>query len=333
LPEDWHSFALTFSAQMPAQTAPLRLWLPLPKPQEPLYQRNPALHWQGNFSRCGLHRLPDGELEAFFCDWPDGVAPHLEIAATLTTADRHFDVSRRTRPPERDDILRQSLQETAQLPNAGAAHGLALRIVGRIIDPLAQARALFAWVIDQSVYDPTLPSCGMGDAHRQINEQRYGGRSADINGLFVALCRAIGIPARRVFGQRIGPSRLAACLGVEGEDVTLAAHCRAEFYMPGYAWIPVDPADVCRVLHLEKPAPDKARALRRILFGVWEMNWLAYNHAEFPILPPTLSNALPFFVAPHLIGLGETRDIPEATELTYHIRSRVSPEQGTQNDK
>ena len=331
LPENWHSFALTFAAQMPLIAAPLRLWLPLPKQRESLYQRNPALRWQGNFSRCGLHRLSDGELEAFFCDWPQGVAPHLEIAATLLTADRSFDVSRRTRPPERDDILRQSLRETAQLPNAGAVHALALRIVGRIIDPLAQARALFAWVIDNSVYDPSLPPCGIGDVHGQIGAQRYGGRSADINGLFVALCRAIGIPARRVFGQRIGPSRLAACLGVEGDDVTSAIHCRAEFYIPGYAWIPADPGDMCRVRHLEKPAPDHERALRRILFGVWEMNWLAYNHAESPALPD-MPSALPFLTAPCLSG-GGTRDVPGAAELTYYIRGNAMSEQGARDDE
>ncbi|MDR3158003.1 MAG: transglutaminase-like domain-containing protein [Zoogloeaceae bacterium] len=327
LPDDWHSFDLTFRAQMPVLSAPLRLWLPLPK-QEPLYQRNPDLRWQGNFSRCGLHRLPDGELEAFVGDWPAGVAPHLEIAATLQTADRSFDVSRRTQPPERDDILRQSLLETAQLPNAGVAHALALQIVGRVIDPLAQARALFLWVAEKSAYDPSLSPCGIGDVRAQMDAQRYGGRSADINGLFVALCRAIGIPARRVFGQRIGPSRLAACLGVEGEDVTSAAHCRAEFYVPGYAWIPADPGDMCRILHLEKPAPEKDRALRRILFGVWEMNWLAYNHAESPILPD--APALPFFAAP-CIGAGEAKDVPEAAELAYHIRSRTLLEQGAQN--
>jgi hypothetical protein len=322
LPDDWHSFALTFTAEMPVLSAPLRLWLPLPRQQETLYQRNSDLCWQGNFSGCGLHRLPDGELDAFFCDWPEGVAPRLEIAATLAIAERRLDVSRRTQPPERDDILRQSLQESAQLPNAGAAHELALQIIGRIIDPLAQARALFLWVADKSVYDPTLPPCGIGDVRAQLEAQRYGGRSADINGLFVALCRAIGIPARRVFGQRIAPSRLADCLGVEGEEVTSATHCRAEFYVPGYAWIPADPGDLCRVLHLEAPDPEKARALRRILFGFWEMNWLAYNHAEVPVLPDT--PALPFLIRPHLLGVGEMEN------WNYRIHSVALPQSGVQ---
>ncbi|MDR2364835.1 MAG: transglutaminase-like domain-containing protein [Zoogloeaceae bacterium] len=332
LPNDWHSFALTFTARPPAQSAPLRLWLPLPM-QASLYQRNSAFRWQGNFSRCGLHRLPDGELEAFFCDWPGDVAPHLEVVVTLTTADRHFDVSRRTQPPERDDILRQSLRDAAQLPNVGAAHELALRIVGRIIDPLARARALFDWVVDESVYDLALPPGGIGDARAQIDARRYGGRSADINGLFVALCRAIGIPARRVFGRRIAPSRLAICLGAGDEDVSAATHCRAEFYVPGYAWIPADPSDACRVLHLENPAPGQRRALRRILFGVWEMNWMAYNHAESPVLPD--APALPFFTAPYLTHAGEAQGVLDAAELTWRMRSEalVLPEQGARDAK
>jgi hypothetical protein len=46
--------------------------------------------------------------------------------------------------------------------------------------------------------------------------------------LFVALCRSIGIPARPVVG------RWATS---EADDW----HCWAEFYLPGYGWVPVDP--------------------------------------------------------------------------------------------
>ncbi|MDR3055910.1 MAG: hypothetical protein LBU53_11040 [Zoogloeaceae bacterium] len=319
LPSEWRRFSITLTAQIEPSPNPQRLWLPLPASQDGLHQRDQKLAWQGNFTQGSILRLPDGELEAFSCEWSPGVAPHLELTTTLETADRQFDVSRRTQPPERDDILRRNLLATAQLPNNGEAHALALRIVGRVIDPAAQARALFEWVVDNSQYDPDLPACGKGDVYAQIASEQYGGRSADINGLFVALCRALGIPARRVFGLRIAPSRLAPCLGIE-HDATCAPHCRAECYLPGYGWIPADPSDACRALRLETLSPENSRALRKILFGFWEMNWLVYNRAESPALPdfPTL----PFFIAPQLEREGASIEGADVDGFRYRIESR-----------
>jgi hypothetical protein len=318
LPLEWRRFAITLTAQILPSQGYQRLWLPLPASQDTLYQRNQKLSWQGNFTQGELLRLPDGELDAFSCEWPPGVAPRLELTTTLETADRRFDVSRRTHPPERDDILRRNLLASAQLPNNGKAHALALHIVGRIIDPVAQARALFEWVVDNSAYDADLPVCGNGDVHTQIANKRYGGRSADINGLFVSLCRAIGIPARRVFGLRVAPSRLAPCLGVQ-RDATYAAHCRAEFYVPGYGWIAADPSDACRAIQTEKLSPEDSRALRKILFGLWEMNWLVYNRAESPTLPDLPS--LPFFIAPCLKRQESAIEGPDLDGFRYRIES------------
>jgi transglutaminase-like putative cysteine protease len=319
LPMEWHRFTVTLTAQILPSQASQRLWLPLPTSQDSLYQRDLGVSWHGNFERGHILRLPDGALEAFSCEWSPGIVPTLELTTTQETADRQFDVSRRTQPPERDDILRRNLLATAQLPNNGVAYTLALGIVGRIIDPVAQARALFEWVVDNSRYDPDLPACGNGDVHAQIASKRYGGRSADINGLFVSLCRAIGIPARRVFGLRVAPSRLAACLGIE-RDATYATHCRAECYVPGYGWIPVDPSDVCRAMRLENLSPENSRALRKILFGVWEMNWLAYNHAESPALPDL--PPLPFFVTPQLERQEGLATGLELDGFRYRIESR-----------
>ena len=60
--------------------------------------------------------------------------------------------------------------------------------------------------------------------------------------------RGIGIPARCVYGLRIGPSRLFRSLGLVDDLATAAQHVRAEFYVPGCGWIPVDPSDVRRVI-------------------------------------------------------------------------------------
>ena len=62
-----------------------------------------------------------------------------------------------------------------------------------------------------------------------------------------------GLPARDVYGVRVDKSQLGyKSLGVATENVTKAQHCRAEVYIGGHGWIPVDPADVRKVVLEEK---------------------------------------------------------------------------------
>jgi transglutaminase-like putative cysteine protease len=225
----------------------------------------------------------------------------LQLKTLVTTADRHFDVTKRTVAPERDDILRRNLQASQLIPNEGLAHQLGERIIGRIKDPVAQAKAIYEWIAENAIYDPSLPGCGTGDVRRQLIEGQYGGRSADINGLFVSICRAVGIPARCVYGMRIGPSRLVRSLGLISEDATRGHHVRAEFYIPGYGWIPVDPSDVRRAIALEGLSDRDSRllSLRKVLFGVWEMNWIALNLGN-DITLPGKNSPLNFLLLPQL---------------------------------
>src|ERR671929_238751 len=90
--------------------------------------------------------------------------------------------------------------------------------------------------------------------------------------------RAAGIPARDVYGLRVAPSSLGyRSLGLSSENATKAQHCRAEVYLTGFGWVPVDPADVRKVVLEEPPgglAIDDERVVRarQRLFGSWEMN-------------------------------------------------------------
>jgi hypothetical protein len=333
LPKTWRTLEVRATARLVPAPARQRLWMPLPLTAESLYQRSLGYAWRGNFEGGRIIRLPDA-LEAFQCEWPAGVDPEFELTMTVSTADRRFDISRRSMPPERDDLLRRNLEASRQIPADDETRALAQKIVGRIVDPVAQAHALFNWILENARYDAQLPPASNGDVRRQIATQQFGGRSAEISGLFVALCRAIGIPARRVFGQRIAPSRIASCLGIDMDapDAAQTTHCRAEFYVPGYRWIPVDPSDVLRATTLETLPPPQRVALGKILFGVWEMNWMAYNAAEDPDgaltedgtvgTPPAKTD---FFTRPLLLVYPEDPADTAATGLTdvaYSITSR-----------
>ena len=325
-PVDWRIYEVTTSVTVKGASGQTRLWLPLPLNQDTLFQRTLGHSWDGNPKLSSMRRLPDGDLEVFHSEWADGNDARFQIRTLVTTADRHFDVARRTVAPEREDILRRNLQSSQLIPNDGLAHQLGERIVGRIKDPVAQAKAIYDWVVDNTIYDTALPGCGGGNVNQQLIRGQYGGRSADINGLFVALCRAIGIPARCVYGLRVGPSRLFRSLGLNGDDATRAQHVRAEFFIPGFRWIPVDPSDVRRAVAMEglSDRDSKLLSLRKILFGVWEMNWIAFNFGTDVELPGRQTR-IPFLLLPQLELRGALRDgtDPAGFEFTISARRRV----------
>lgn len=318
-PSEWRTFEITTTVNLKNRSGAAKLWLPLPLNQDTLYQRTLGHTWAGNQANASMRRLPDGDLEVFYCEWPDSGEARLQLTTLVTTADRHFDVTKRTVAPERDDILRRNLQASQLIPNDGLAFQLGERILGRIKDPVAQAKAIYEWVVDNTIYDVALPGCGTGDVRRQLIQGQYGGRSADINGLFVSICRAIGIPARCVYGMRTGSSRLFRSLGLTSDDATRGHHVRAEFYVPGYGWIPVDPSDVRRAISMEvlSDRDSKLISLKKILFGVWEMNWIAFNLGTDVVLPGK-NSAVPFLLMPQLESSGSRSD----AALQYSIRTR-----------
>ena len=184
------------------------------------------------------------------------------------------------------------------------------------------AKAIYEWVVENTAYDPLLKSVGNIDIAAMLESGNLAGRSGDISLLFVGLCRAIGIPARPVFGLRIDSSRLFSSLGVVG-NLAEAQHCRAEFYTPGYGWIPVNPSDVRKAIRDERLSPGDSRlsVLKKLLFGFWEMNWVSFNVAQDVILRGSSGRMLPYLIYPEI----ETRDgrfnSQDSGRVSYHVRA------------
>lgn len=143
---------------------------------------------------------------------------------------------------------------TELLPTDGIVQETAQEIVKDVRGGhLEQARAIYEWVVENTFRDPQTRGCGIGDIKSMLETRNLGGKCADLNAMFVGLCRAAGIPARDVYGVRVATSQLGfKSLGKNG-DITKAQHCRAEFYLEGHGWVPVDPGDVRKVVLEEQP--------------------------------------------------------------------------------
>ena len=136
------------------------------------------------------------------------------------------------------------------------------------------------------------------------------------------------MPARDVYGVRVAKSELGyKSLGAVSETITGAQHCRAEVYLSEYGWVPVDPADVRKVVLEEPPGNrplhdnmvEKARAR---LFGSWEMNWMAYNFAHDVSLPGSAGGPVGFLMYPQAeMSGGKRLDCLAPDEFKYQIKS------------
>ena len=118
-------------------------------------------------------------------------------------------------------------------------------------------------------------------------------------------------------------SRLFAGLGASGE-LNASQHCRAEFYSPGYGWVPVNPSDVRQAVQSEGLGQfdPKLTVLKKLLFGFWEMNWVSFNAAQDVVLHGTSGSALPFLINP-VVETREGRfDDPAAGYFSYSVNAQ-----------
>jgi transglutaminase-like putative cysteine protease len=128
-----------------------------------------------------------------------------------------------------------------------------------------------------------------------------------------------------VYGVRVAKSALGyRSLGASTETVTRAQHCRAEVYLGGWGWVPVDAADVRKVVLEERPEPlavddPLVQAARQRLFGAWEMNWLAFNTASDISLPNAREPKLTFLMYPQAETAAGRLDSLDPDNFRYSI--------------
>jgi transglutaminase-like putative cysteine protease len=323
----WRTFEVTTRVEVVKPSGVTRAWVPMPLMPDTDYQKSLGLSWTGNAANTRVYRDEKYGAGIFYAEWPAGeAAPVTEVTTRFATRDRAVDLSKPgTVPPEDKKVLALELAPTKFIVTDGVVRQTAREATKGVRTDVEKARALYEWIVDNTFRDPKTRGCGIGDINGMLETRNLGGKCADLNALFVGMARSVGIPARDVYGVRVADSAEYKSLGKSGE-ITKAQHCRAEFYLAGYGWVPVDPADV-RKLVLEEnggaPLTDpKVQTARVKLFGSWEMNWLAYNTAADVKLPNSPGDPLPFFMYPQAETANERRDSLDADSVRYRLTSR-----------
>ena len=232
----WRRFEITTTVDLADQAGPIDLFVPLAGEASP-YQRRLgrrlSTSGRGRLVRDARYRDPLLKVT-----WAEAGPRHLQVIETVETRDRAADGAHLTAAEQAFWTA-----STPSLPLDGIVGETARRITAGHDQPPARLRAIYDWVVDNTFRDAATRGCGIGGIEAMLRSGLLGGKCADINGLMVGLSRAAGIPARDAYGLRVGPSRIIKTLGA-GTEVTKSQHCRAEMWLAGQGWFPVDPADV-----------------------------------------------------------------------------------------
>jgi len=323
----WRTFEVTTRLEIIQPSGVTRAWVPLPLMPDTDFQKSLGQSWTGNAALTRVVRDEKYGAGIFYAEWPASeTAPEVEVTTRFATRDRAVDLSRPGSPaPEEKSVLRKYTSGTKFIPTDGIVRKQALEVSRGASSDVEKARAVYEWIVENTFRDPKVRGCGLGDIKALLQTGYLGGKCADLNALFVGMVRSLGIPARDLYGVRVTESADYKSLGRSG-DISKGQHCRAEFYSASHGWVPVDPADV-RKLVLEEnggtPLTDpKIQKARARLFGSWEMNWLAYNYAADLKLPGSSGDQIAFFMYPQAETANERRDSLDPDAVKYKLISR-----------
>lgn len=309
-PGPWRVFEVTTTAEVLIPAGVTRVWLPVPLTADTPYQKSLGNTWSAEGGSISYSQNGKYSIGIVRAEFPESARdPKLVLVSRFATRDHAVDPFAALDGVKEDPaVLRLNLEATELIPTDGIVRDTAREITKTARTDVEKARAIYEWVVENTFRDPKVRGCGWGDVKSMLETHNLGGKCGDLNALFVGLARSVGVPARDVYGVRVARSQYGyASLGVGTENITRAQHCRAEFYAQGRGWIPVDPADVRKVVLEEPPGKlaltdDKVVAARKRLFGSWEMNWLAYSYAHDVALPGSTGPKIPYFMYPN----GET---------------------------
>ncbi|WP_432823922.1 transglutaminase-like domain-containing protein, partial [Trichloromonas sp.] len=252
------TIAMAFDLTSQKAGEEVSLWIPYPVSD--LNQTIANVKYAGDYAEAGVYTDRAYQTPMLYVRWDK--AAKTRILNFSFDAERS-EVEHRDLPTSEGAWnpadFAQWLKATSLGPIDGEVKKLADKITEGKTGVQAKAHAIYDWICDNMFRDPDTHGCGPGDVCALL--LRPGGKCADIHSVFVSLARAAGVPAREIFGIRQGKEGAT--------DISSWQHCWAEFYLPGYGWVPVDPADVRKMMLTQKLKleDDKTAEYRRYYWG------------------------------------------------------------------
>jgi transglutaminase-like putative cysteine protease len=329
-PGAWRNFEMTTRVEVANPKGATRVWLPLPSIDSE-YQKSLESSWSGNPTTARIASDMKYGARMVQAEFAEGIAmPVLQVTSRIETRSRAIDWSRKVAAKEDADTLKSWTAATDLMPTDGIVLKTARDATQGAKTDVEKVQRLYDWVVVNTYREPKVRGCGVGDIKAMLETGNLGGKCGDINALFVGMCRAVGVPARDVYGIRLVPSAFGYReLGGNPARLQGAQHCRAEVFLKEYGWVAMDPADVGKVMRLETGEWIKdvnhpvVAPVKKALFGGWEGNWLAFNTAHDVALPgATVADRLGFFMYPQAENGNGRYDPLDPDNFKYTITAR-----------
>jgi transglutaminase-like putative cysteine protease len=325
----WRTFEVTTRVEVLRPNGTTSVWLPAAILRDTPFQKTLGNDFRAEGGSAELVQNKGDALGIVTAKFPEGVKPVLTLTCRVSTRGYAVDLSKKGAAPKADRAeLDYFLQPTKVIPVDGVVEIQALDITREKTTDVEKARAIYDWIVENTYRNPKTRGCGVGDIRFMLESKDLGGKCADLNALYVGLARASGLPCRHVYGLRVARSELGyKSLGLSSDKATKGQHCRVEVWLQDHGWVPVDPADVRKVILEEPPGNlpadhELVQKARARLFGSWEMNWMAYNYGHDVVLPGSKGAPCNYFMYPH----GETAegrlDPFDADAFRYEITSK-----------
>jgi len=322
----WRTFEVTTHVEVLKPSGTTRIWVPAALIRNTPFQKTLSNKFQAEGGTAALTQDRQNALGIVGATYPENAKPALTLTSQVSLKNIAVDLNAKSHSSGASKAeLNYFLQPSKYVPTDGIVKQTAEKATKGATTDIDKARAIYEWIVENTFRDPKVRGCGRGDIRFMLESGDLGGKCADLNALYVGLARAAGLPARDVYGLRVAKSELGyKSLGLATDKATKAQHCRAEVYLKDHGWVPVDPADVRKVVLEEPPGNLKlddemvAKARTR-LFGSWEMNWMAFNHAHDVALPGSSGEPLVFFMYPQAETAAGRIDPLDPDSFKYEI--------------
>ncbi|UZP68671.1 transglutaminase domain-containing protein [Desulfovibrio mangrovi] len=302
---------MQFDLSAQPQSESVSLWIPYPVSDADQNITNVRIN--GNYAESAIYTDKANGNPMLFARWDAGST---ERKLSFTFNAERLEVSRRsipaTEPAWNPADYAAYLGATRLGPVDGEVRELALKITEGKLTVVEKAKAIYDWMCENTYRNPQTRGCGAGDVCALLKDP--GGKCGDLSSLFIALLRSAGVPSREVFGIRLGKKN--------GDDISTWQHCWAEFFVPGYGWVPADPADVRKMMLTQnlKLEDAKTKEYREYYWGGIDPYRIRLSEGrDLTLTPPQQGEPVNYFMYPFAQSGNKTLDWLDPKSFSYTI--------------